>query len=730
MFPLTKPQTWRVERSRVRQERYDEQHQDNKGGGQKGLLAPSGYFTAATGGTIYGGDVFPKEYWGNVFTGDVSGNLVHRDVLERDGVNFIAHRGEQGREFLASTDMWFRPTNFVEGPDGNLYVTDMYRETIEQPESIPEEIKKNIDFWSGVDKGRIYRISPVHPLRRRDLKPKLGTASSAELVELLASTSGWHRGTAHRLLMERQDRSVIPQLRQMAMENADPLARVNALWVLESLSALDDPLVLHALHDPHPGMREHALRMAEPSLGKSAAITTAALGMTGDPEPRVVFQLALSLGELQDSRALNALAEIAGPRQQERWFRLAVLSSVSNHAAEMFEAMAARRQDFGGGEFLNQLASLIGIKHDSSEVARSLAGLAHVKNPEAGLAGLARGLRVAEVSELRVPGADTAIGSYLRNGSEAVQTAAWEVARRLELNALVDRAARDAVSEKLPMKTRLTAILALRGGRYGAVEPVLRRILSSHQESAIQAAAIQSLAAFDDPKIGTTLLADWKSYGPEARTQVVAALLNQRDRIPVLLSALEKGQIETASIAIAARARLMEDSDSPIASRAKAIFQNQNSDRARVVAEYHDALKIKGDTTRGKKLFEDNCAKCHMPRRDRDRGRVGPDLSSVNSKTKEELLTSIVNPSYAIEPRFTYYMVTTKDGRMYDGVISNETPGMITLRGGSDEGEETILRANITEMRASSLSLMPDGLETALGRQGLADVIAYLQGGL
>ena len=166
---------------------------NNKGGGQKGLLAPSGYFTAATGGTVYNGDVFPKEYWGNVFTGDVSGNLVHRDVLERDGVNFIAHRGEQGKEFLASTDMWFRPTNFAVGPDGNLYVTDMYRETIEQPESIPEDLKKNIDFLSGSDKGRIYRISPVHPLRQRDLKPKLGKASSAELVELLASTSGWHR---------------------------------------------------------------------------------------------------------------------------------------------------------------------------------------------------------------------------------------------------------------------------------------------------------------------------------------------------------------------------------------------------------------------------------------------------------------------------------------------------------------------------------------------------------
>jgi putative heme-binding domain-containing protein len=390
--------------------------------------------------------------------------------------------------------------------------------------------------------------------------------------------------------------------------------------------------------------------------------------------------------------------------------------------------MAGLHQDFGSGEVLGQLASLIGIKHDPGEIARLLSGLHQAKAPQAGLAGLARGMQMAHVSELKVPGADAALSGYLQNNTEAVQTAAWEVARHLELNALVDRAGRDAVAGNLPVKRRLTAILALRGGRYGTVGPVLRQILSAHEESVVQAAAIGSLAAFDDPAIATTLIENWKSYGPEARTQVVAALLSQRDRIPILLGALEKKQVETASVEMAARARLMEDSDASIQKRAKAIFQDQSSDRAKAVAEYHDALKMKGDVGRGKKLFDENCAKCHMPHR--DRGRVGPDLASISSKSKEELLTSILNPSSAIEPRFTYYLVTTKDGRMYDGVISNETPGMITLRGGSDEGDETILRTNIAEMRASSLSLMPDGLEQALGRQGVADVIAYLQGGL
>ena len=134
------------------------------------------------------------------------------------------------------------------------------------------------------------------------------------------------------------------------------------------------------------------------------------------------------------------------------------------------------------------------------------------------------------------------------------------------------------------------------------------------------------------------------------------------------------------------------------------------------------------DSAQGEMLFQSlACVKCHAV--NGQGGRVGPDLSGISSKTKEELLTSILNPSYAIEPQFTNYMVTTKDGRIHDGIISNETPGTITLRGGSEE-DETLLRQNIAEMHASTISLMPDDLEKSLSRQDLADVISYLQGGL
>ncbi|MSO24106.1 MAG: c-type cytochrome, partial [Acidobacteria bacterium] len=135
-----------------------------------------------------------------------------------------------------------------------------------------------------------------------------------------------------------------------------------------------------------------------------------------------------------------------------------------------------------------------------------------------------------------------------------------------------------------------------------------------------------------------------------------------------------------------------------------------------------------GDVAHGKQAFEKTCAKCHMPQR--QRARLGPDLSGISSKTKQELLTAILNPRASIEPRFVNYIVMTKGGRMYDGILANETPGAVTLRGTSEEGAVTLLRRNIAEIRASTISLMPEELEKSLNRQGLADVIAYLQGGL
>jgi putative membrane-bound dehydrogenase-like protein len=719
MYPLTGPQEWRKARTQLRQKRYDENNLNKK-------EELSGWFTAASGGTIYSGDAFPAEYVGNVFTGDVSGNLVHRDLIRPDAATFLAHRGEDGVEFLASTDVWFRPCHFANAPDGNLYMMDIYRQVIETPESIPEEIRKKINFFNGDTLGRIYRIVPNHPLRQGDLKRNLGAMSSAGLVGQLANPNGWHRQTAHRLLLERQDRAAVPELKKLA-QNAMPEARVHALWLLNAFDALGADDVARAMKDPDGRIRENALQLSEPFLAKSAPLGDAALRAVHDPDAHVQFQAAMTLGTLKSARVLPALAELAHERSADPWFRIAILSSTADEASSFFHMLVAKGEGWTANEMQAALSALIGARQKSGEISAWFAELPRLSRPDQALEGLAHGLQLSDARNLKVPGVEAVLAKLLSSPNEPVERAAWEVSRYFELAGLIHRAANDAVNPDLAPAKRILAIRALRGGHFEAVSPVLEKVLQAHAAPEIEVAAVNSLAAFDEPAAGKLILSNWRGYSPAGRNAAVSALLTQKNRVPILLEGIGGGTIERSAIDAAAAARLYDNADPAIAKKARALLENADSDRAKVVGANHDAVNLRGNQAHGKQLFDENCARCHMPRR--QGGRVGPDLSGINNKTREELLTSILNPSYAIEPRFINYVITTKDGRMYDGVISNETPGSITLRGGSEDGaDQTVLRRNIAGVRASSISLMPDGFEEHLKKQDLADIIAYLRG--
>jgi len=723
MFPLTGPQAWRVERTKLRQQRYDEQ-------GLNRTEQVGGYFSGASGGMAYTGDVWPEEYLNNVFTGDVSGNLVHRDIISPDGVTFSAKRPKDGVEFLASTDVWFRPCNFANAPDGNLYLMDVYRMFIETPESIPEEIKKGMDFYAGDTMGRIYRIASNNPRKQRDLKPRLGSASAEELVKNLENTNGWHRTTAQRLIVERQDKATIPFLKQLFEQSQYPgqypIGRIHALWTLEGLSALDEQIVLRALKDQHPRVREHAMRVAEEFLPESRIVADALLAMANDPDPRAQLQLAFTLGQLKDARAMDALAEMAARQSENQWFRLAILSSVADRSSQFFHLLRAKDASFENKEMFSQLAALIGAKHDAAELSKFLGSLSGLKQPETALAGLNKGLKLANAGKLRIAGAEASLLPFLNSGNEAVHKAAWETARFFELRALIQKALADAQNASLPSKQRVIAIRALRGGQLTAVAPILRNFLPLQDSPELQTAAIESLSSFDDPNIAATMLASWKNYTPDVRQKVLNALLSERQRMKVLMKALEDGQVERTLIDPAMQARLYDHPDKDVVERARQFFKQEAGEREAAVASYRDALNLTGDVNRGRDIYGSTCAKCHSPQQGRPR--IGADLSGINNKTKEELLNSILNPSAAIEARFVNYILTTKDGRIYDGILANETPGAITLR--NADGDVTILRKNIAEIRASSLSLMPDGMEQTLSKQQVADLIAYLRGGL
>jgi len=300
--------------------------------------------------TIYrGGGAWPEAFRGNAFVGDVGGNLVHRKLLTDNGVEQIARRADEGVEFVASTDIWFRPAQFANAPDGTLYIADVYREVIEHPASLPPMIKKHLDLTSGHDRGRIYRVVPDE--FQQPKLPKLSGASTAELVATLAHANGWQRDTAARLLFERQDAAAVEPLRRLALVAPLPQARMLAMFALAGQNALHADTLLLRLADEHPRVREHAVRLAERLLGDSLELRWKLASMAGDEDARVRFQLALGVGGFPLEERLPVLMRIAQRDADDRWMRLAIQSSLGDGAGAMLAQLLAdetlRRREGG-----------------------------------------------------------------------------------------------------------------------------------------------------------------------------------------------------------------------------------------------------------------------------------------------------------------------------------------------------------------------------------------------
>jgi putative membrane-bound dehydrogenase-like protein len=334
----------------------------------------AGHFTSACSVTIYRGGAFGDEFQGNAFTCEPVHNLVHRDVLVQKGASFVAKRAYESSEFLSSSDNWSRPVNLCVGPDGALYVVDMYRAIIEHPQWIPLEMQKRVDLRAGSDKGRIYRVSGEKA--KAAPAPKMSKESGAELIAHFENPNAWWRMTAQRLLIERQDKSVIDALRKMVAESKSPLSRLHALWTLEGLDGLREWEVSLAIADKDAGLREHGLRLAERYLGGVGSKAFANIVRTRfeEPSPRVRFQLAFTIGYHDDEHeVLDLLAHILSQDMGDKWTRVAALSSLKNNGPLLLRKLGITSKTLGKGpagslEFVRQLGEVVGASREGTQL--------------------------------------------------------------------------------------------------------------------------------------------------------------------------------------------------------------------------------------------------------------------------------------------------------------------------------------------------------------------------
>ncbi|MEX2302250.1 MAG: PVC-type heme-binding CxxCH protein [Bryobacterales bacterium] len=700
------------------------------------ILTEAGQITSACGLTRYLGGAFPPGFENVSFVAEPVHNLVHADVWSDEGATFKAQRKYEGKEFLASSDAWFRPVNFYIGPDGALYLLDYYRQVIEHPEWTSAETYESEDIYHGNQQGRIYRITPQGGLPAfHDIK--LGGASDEELAAELANPNIWWRRNAQRLLVDRSPDAVVPLLNRMAVENAAATARVHALWTLDGMGRLEPFLIEQALADAEPGVRRNAVILAESRLTSQPNLVKKLLAMGGDADSKVRLQLLLTLGYV-DSREARALRErLLFADIEDRWVQVAALSWPASQAGSLFskaigpQGLSANKTE-GREVFFRQVAAVIGASGDAQAI-RSV--LAERPGPAwwraAALRGLADGFQAGGAGTKAPPGTQETLLKAYERGEPDVRRAALGVLREAPPEAS-NRAFQAALTKAVEMaqdnaadeSQRADALALIALGDPAPHLEMIERLITSQQPEAVQVAAAGALAEVKGDGPARFVLENWKSMTSPVRTDAAEVFYRDDASTAMLVDALEQGTVQPWMLVFRHRRRLIMHQDAALRERARRLLTEPEQDRKAVVDRYQVALEREGDAALGKQVFERACSKCH-----RLAGvgvEVGPDLATVQSRPASVVLVDILVPNKAIAQTFESYVVETTDGRMLDGVIGPQSPTFVTLR--RENGEEDVIqRSDIKSMRATDLSAMPGDLETLVNEEEMADLIRYIK---
>ncbi len=679
---------------------------------------PPAYLIASSGVTLYRGDAFPSQYRESAFVGVAGNNLVHRRTLVPNGMGFRARRApdESREEFLASTDLWFRPVAFANGPEGALYIADLYREILDFSDGIPESIKRFKDLNRGNDRGRIYRVVPEG--FRQPALPRLGRLSTVELVATLEHANAWHRETASRLLYTRQDKSAIPGLVRLSETSTSPLGRLHALYALDGLDALAEGYVLRALDDADPGVREHGLRLSERIVaahGLSDALWRRLKMRAEDTDLRVRYQLAFTLGEIQLPERNAVLAQMIARDIDQPWMHTAVLSSLEDGAGEVFSTLIASggvEESSSAQTFLRELVRVIGNRNKGRELLAVLNFLDTVKDRKlafALLGAFADGLQRADVPL-----------ALFQSRVQPILDHALSAVRDAGVRPGSDPASSDSI--------RVQAIELL--GLAASTDEIRRTLLSlieSDRSPAVQSAAIGALGRLDDRSIASELLQRWPRLSPVMRRQALQVLLGRADRALALVKAVEAGTVPRSELTPTQTAFLMAHRTAAVREAAASVFKRADpGDRRAVLRRYLPALDLRGNSVRGRTTYQARCASCHDP--GADGSSVGPGMATVKDSTREEVLTHLLDPNRTVDARYRLYLVETTDGKSVTGIVQNEIPASVTLRPPFGQAS-TVARSTIARIQALEQSMMPDGLEEGLSLQDMADLLDFILAG-
>lgn len=696
VFPISKPHPWRSKRaadpgfSKFYRDRYGSAESD-----------PNGFFTSACSPLVYQDSALPG-LRGQILTCAPAQNFVHRAQLLRDGVRLNIRRTpeEERSEFLASNDIWFHPIHLSIGPAGGVLIADFYREIIEDYSAIPRYLQQQYLLDDGKNHGRIWRL--VHKRMPAASSADMSALDDEDLAREAASPRFWRRQTARRLLVERRDRVGEKATAMLAKITSHPDAAtvINALYTLDGLERLSDKTLQSVLGHREAGVRRHALRLAESRFDERKELLAATLELVADPSPLVRLQLALSLGESMDARALDSLGKLAIGHGDEPWLDGAILSSLGERAGPMLEALLAEPDDLGQARgIVKRLFRAVANRRNSAEMSGSILALAKLRNTT---------LQTECLVELRAP-----FKSVTRVALDARAKMALK-----ELSSANDAAVRVAAID-------LTRLLALESPaeRTSRVTKALQEAADLRLAPERRLAAVRALASENDIVIVQKLLEAYASATPAIRRAILETAFARTGNLPAVVAALEEKALLPSALDAVQRVALTGQKGAA-GERAKALFAKLTPVDPPVTEKFIAALKGERDPAAGETVFREHCATCHEAH-----GigfAVGPALTSEFRRAEETIVLDILAPSANIVAGHETYVVETKDDRVLAGILASESASSLTLSmpGGI---RMDVLRKDLKSLSSLPVSLMPESLAETLQPAEVANVIAWLR---
>ena len=708
-----------------------------------------GGYTAAAGHALYTARSYPRGYWNRkAFVTGPTGKLIGTFTLREDGGGFTSSNTSN---LLASVDEWTAPICAEVGPDGQVWFIDWYNYIVQHnPTPVGHERGKGNAYVSDLrDKqhGRVYRV--VYGGASPSKGPSLKGASQSTLIRTLSHENMFWRLNAQRLLVEKGDLGVKEALVSLVDDqSSDSLglnpAAIHALWTLEGLGLTtgNDPLVtetiIGAFSHPSAGVRRNALMVLPRRHSSTSAILQANLLNDQNAQVRLAALLALA-DSPADPAVARALIQFFSEDENggDRWLSEAASMVAAKNAANFLkEALLA-----GTKSSLSQVPLIVQrvAHHFASGAAASHVGgllrLTKKGDPvvvQALLDGLVSGwdsLVPPQLSSGDQRFLNELVGGLELHSQDALLALAqvWNVKGlfsgsvetvRLQLTEQLHQA-NSAQADRISAAGRL---IRLQDGKE-TIAAVLENIgLNTPTELAV--GLIRELGLSKSGDLVPGLSGAWQRFTPAIRRSAVNVMLSRFDWTMGMLSAIGKGEIPKSELSASEWQQLIYNKNTTIQLRAGNMgIGAGNPDREAVFQSKLLAASRQGDLKRGKELFTLLCAQCH--KLGNDGGAVGPELTGIGSRAREEILIEIVDPNRSLESNYRAWSLETKDGRSLSGRLDSEDQSSIELLDASGQ-RHVVERRQIASLAAGDLSLMPVGLIDELDDADVAALMSFL----